>query len=123
MFITNLIKSISKKSTNKNSNNPMYTIKNLYVCKIKIKLEYPGAKYFSVKDLAILHNTGKKMELINTKGLPCDYIIDEVKPFTKQMLYYLNVNNLNDESELSLKQLIDIERTECQKAEWSPMFN
>ena len=123
MFITNLIKSKTKKRANKNNANPMYTIKDLYVCKIKIKLKYPGAKYFSIKDFAILHNTGKKMELINTAVLPSEYIIDDVHPFTKQMAYYLSTNNLNDESKLSIKQLIDIERAECKKAEWSTIFN
>ena len=116
MFITKILKSVTKKGSNKNDN-PLYTIKDLYVGKIKIKLEYPGAKYFSIKDFAILHKKGKKHEVINKKGLPNEYIVDDIKPFTKKMIYYLNVNHLNANSQLSLKQLIDIERSEFEKAD------
>ena len=116
-----------KENQNKELDNPQYKIKDLYTAgEVLMPLgEHSINKYFPIKDFAIccLCPCCNEYKIINDKKLPNVYICKEVYPFTLTMSKYMEENNLNKNSKLSLRQIQDIEHLYTKDQQHMIIFN
>lgn len=122
----NFIEKIIQRHNEKELNMPKYKIEDLLVATIN----KPTAKgYLVIRDFAICVEEkssnifSPNLQPLNTNGLPQYYPLTNIHYLEVVIPNYMQQNNLNPNSKLSLNQILEIEKELNKEQECSIRFN
>lgn len=122
----NFIEKIIQRHNEKELNMPRYKIDDLLVATIN----QPTAKgYLVIRDFAICVEEkssnifSPNLQPLNTNGLPQHYPLTNIHYLEVVIPNYMQQNNLNPNSKLSLNQILEIEKELNKEQEYSIRFN
>ena len=118
-FIKQLIENYNEKQYNK----PKYLVYKLFVAKINKPRRTDN---ILIKDFVICEycpNLDSSFRAIDNSHLPYDYVIGNVHPFHIFMEDYMKKHRLTMYSQISLKQIAEIEKELNENQEYLTTFN